>query len=293
MGGEPTFVSVDDLEAPEWNIAAVGPTKQALADELIRKLQARFAPGGLLHYGQGKWYPGESLPRWAFGLYWRKDGVPIWKNAELIAKIDNPRKAEIADAQRMVEGTAKRLGLDTGYVMPAYEDPVHWLQKEAALPVNVDPGNSKLADPEERSRMARVFDEGLNKAKGFVLPIQHAGAGVQGWISERWKLRRAHLFLIPGDSPLGLRLPMSSLPHVPPEEYPYIVEQDPMEPRLELAAEDKDAEAGGMAAKPEPKPNESPSESSSRSARRSRLKSATAYYASSCRPWRRSRIISN
>ena len=184
MGGEPTFVSVDDLESPEWNIAAVGPTKQALADELIRKLQARFAPGGLLHYGQGKWYPGESLPRWAFGLYWRKDGVPIWKNADLIAKIDNPRKAGIADAQRMMEGTAKRLGLDTGYVMPAYEDPVHWLQKEAALPVNVDPGDSKLADPEERSRMARVFDEGLNKPKGFVLPIQHAGADVQG-LDER------------------------------------------------------------------------------------------------------------
>ena len=165
MGGEPTFVSVDDLESPEWNIAAVGPTKQALADELIRKLHARFAPGGLLHYGQGKWYPGESLPRWAFGLYWRKDGVPIWKNGDLIAKIENPRKAIIEDAQQFMEGTAKRLGLDTGYVMPAYEDPVHWLQKEAALPVNVDPSDSKLADPEERSRMARVFDEGLNKPK--------------------------------------------------------------------------------------------------------------------------------
>src|SRR6476661_1014907 len=258
MGGEPTFVSIDDLESPEWNIAAVGPTKRALADELIRKLRTRFAPGGLLHYGQGKWYPGESLPRWAFGLYWRKDGVPVWKNPELIAKIDNPRKAGIADAQRMVEGTAKRLGLDTGYVMPAYEDPVHWLQKEAALPANVDPSDSKLADPEERSRMARVFDEGLNKPNGFVLPIQHVGADVQGWMkgwmSEHWKLRRTHLFLIPGDSPLGLRLPMSSLPHVPPEEYPYLVEQDPMEPRLELAVEDKDAEAGAVAAKPEPKP---------------------------------------
>ena len=262
MGGEPTFVSVDDLESPEWNIAAVGPTKQALADELIRKLQARFAPGGLLHYGQGKWYPGESLPRWAFGLYWRKDGVPIWKNADLIAKIDNPRKAIIEDAQRFMEGTAKRLGLDAGYVMPAYEDPAHWLQKEAALPVNVDPSDSKLADAEERSRMARVFDEGLNKPKGFVLPIQHAGedpqGSIKGWMSERWQLRRGHLFLIPGDFPLGLRLPMSSLPHVPPEEYPYVVEQDPMEPRLELAVEDKDAAAEGVpskvALKPKPKP---------------------------------------
>ena len=137
-----------------------------------------------------------------------------------------------------MEGTAKRLGLAAEYVMPAYEDPAHWLQKEAALPVNVDPSDSKLADAEERARMARVFDEGLNKPRGFVLPIQHTDADAQGsmkgWMSERWQLKRGHLFLIPGDSPLGLRLPMASLPHVPPEEYPYIVEQDPMEPRLEL-----------------------------------------------------------
>ena len=237
MGGEPTFVSVDDLEAPEWNVAAVGPTKRALADDLIRRLRDRFAPGGLLHYGQGKWYPGESLPRWAFGLYWRKDGAPIWTNADLIAKIENPRKAQIEDAERFAAIMAQKLALAADYVMPAFEDPAYWMQREAALPANVSPDNSKLTDPEERSRLARVFDHGLTTPKGYVLPIQRFSplAGVRArWRSEHWKIRRSHLFLSPGDSPLGLRLPIASLEHVPPEDYPYIIELDPMAPRDRL-----------------------------------------------------------
>ncbi len=242
MGGEPTFVSVDDLESPEWNIAAVGPTKRGLADDLIRKLRTRFAPGGLLHYGQGKWYPGESLPRWAFGLYWRKDGVPIWKNSDLIADIEGPHQARIEQAGRFAESTAAKLGVGSDYVLPAFEDPSHWLQKEAGLPPNVDPSDSKLADPEERSRMARVFNSGLNTPRGFVLPIQRwnadASQSSSRWKSERWKLRRGNLFLTPGDSPLGLRLPIASLPHIPADDYPYIVEQDPLEPREELPVYD-------------------------------------------------------
>ncbi|MCP1767896.1 transglutaminase family protein [Bradyrhizobium japonicum] len=233
MGGEPTFVSVDDLEAAEWNTEAVGPTKRALADDLIRRLRTRFGPGGLLHYGQGKWYPGESLPRWAFGLYWRKDGVPIWKNADLIAKIENPRPAQVTDAEAFMEGAALRLGLDPGYIMPAYEDTALWLQKEAELPVNVDPSDSKLSDPEARVRIARVFEQGLNTPRGFVLPVQRWNAPPR-WRSERWQLRRNHLFLMPGDSPLGLRLPIGSLGYVPPDQYPYIVERDPVEPRGKL-----------------------------------------------------------
>ena len=245
MGGEPTFVSVDDMESPEWNVAAVGPTKRALADELIRRLRVRFAPGGLLHYGQGKWYPGESLPRWAFGLYWRKDGVPVWKNADLIAKIENPKTANIADAERFADATASKLGVASEFVLPAFEDPGHWLQREASLPPNVDPGDSKLSDPEERARMAKVFDQGLNTPKGFVLPIQRWNAAAPRWRSERWQLRRGNLFLMPGDSPMGLRLPIASLPYIPPEEYPYIVEQDPLAPRDELPVFDQAAASPG------------------------------------------------
>ncbi len=247
LGGEPTFVSIDDLEAPEWNIAAVGPTKRALGDDLIRRLRTRFAPGGLLHFGQGKWYPGESLPRWAFGLYWRKDGVPIWKNPDLIAHADGKRPAKTDDAARFAETTASKLGIDSEFVLPAYEDPAHWLQKEANLPPNVDPSDSKLADPEERARMAKVFDQGLNTPKGFVLPIQRWNADAGRWRSERWKLRRGNLLLTPGDSPLGLRLPIASLPHIPEEDFPYIVEQDPLEPRDELPVFDEAATAEAKA----------------------------------------------
>ncbi len=86
MGGEPTFVSLDDPDGPEWTSAAMGPNKRRLSVELLEKLRDRFATGALLHFGQGKWYPGEPLPRWAFGCYWRKDGVPLWEDYSLIAR---------------------------------------------------------------------------------------------------------------------------------------------------------------------------------------------------------------
>lgn len=237
MGGEPTFVSVDDFEAGEWNADAVGPTKRAKADALIRRLRERFAPGGLLHYGQGKWYPGETLPRWTFSLYWRRDGKPVWQDDKLFAHEGVATEAKPGDDQRLLTEIAANLGVGTETIDAAYEDPGDWLVKEARLPPNVDPANSELADPEARARMARVFDNGLNNPTGYVLPVQRWNAlpdRTNRWITEKWRTRRGKLFLAAGDSPVGYRLPLSSLKHVAPTAYPHVVPRDPLMAVLDL-----------------------------------------------------------
>jgi uncharacterized protein (DUF2126 family)/transglutaminase-like putative cysteine protease len=232
MGGEPTFVSIDDFEADEWNTGAVGPTKRRLADDLIRRLRERFAPNGMLHYGQGKWYPGETLPRWTFSLYWRLDGKPVWSDEKLIAREGVKTSATNEDARRFLDAFARNLGLTGETIAEAYEDPGEWLLKEANLPPNVDPANSELADPEARSRMAKVFERGLTNPTGYVLPVQRWNAAASSpWLTEKWKTRRGKLFLAPGDSPAGYRLPLSSLKHLKPTEYPHVVAQDPGAPR--------------------------------------------------------------
>ncbi|GAA0776037.1 transglutaminase family protein [Roseibium denhamense] len=238
MGGEPTFVSIDDFESAEWNTDAVGPTKRSKADILIRKLRDRFAPGGFLHYGQGKWYPGESLPRWTFSLYWRRDDKPIWHDQDLIADEGStadpkPSKAGPSEAEALLKQIAENLDVQPSYVVPAFEDPAVWLVKEANLPDNVTPENSKLEDAEARHRIARVFDRGLATPAGYVLPVQpwQSKSTEKRWRSERWSLRRDAIFLVPGDSPVGYRLPLESLPHVPPAQYPYTNIADPTVPR--------------------------------------------------------------
>jgi uncharacterized protein (DUF2126 family) len=253
MGGEPTFVSIDDVDAAEWNTAALGTHKRALAAKLIERLRDRFAPGGLLHFGQGKWYPGESLPRWAFALYWRGDGQPLWRDASLIAQQDAAGNATLEDAKAFTEALAESLGVEQDRVTAAFEDPVPYLTREQRLPENVDPFDSRLEDPEERARLARVFERGLAEPVGYVLPLQRWNAPhKRSWYSERWTTRRGRLFLVPGDSPIGFRLPLEALPHVPKESYPYFTPSDPFAPReplpQQLAAEDEQLAIPGQAA---------------------------------------------
>jgi len=229
MGGEPTFVSLDDPDGPEWNFTAVSDKKRVLSGELIKRLRGKFAPGALLHYGQGKWYPGEPLPRWALGCYWRKDGVPIWKDDSLIADESKDYGFGAREARELTYRIAQTLGVDPKNMVPAYEDAFYYTWRERRLPTNVTPELSNLKDKQERDRIARIFQQGLGEVIGYALPIKRCWYGNQlGWMSGSWFLRDDDtLWLIPGDSPMGLRLPLDSIPWVSEKEYPWLWQQDP------------------------------------------------------------------
>jgi uncharacterized protein (DUF2126 family)/transglutaminase-like putative cysteine protease len=226
MGGEPTFVSIDDPDGPEWNYTAVSPEKRRLGGHLLKRLQARYAPGALLHYGIGKWYPGEPLPRWALSAFWRNDGVPMWRDSHLIADESKDYGFGTKEARSLLERVAFLLGTDPKHILPAYEDVFYYTWKERRLPSNVCPEDSKVNDKLERDRLARLFQAGLDAVVGYALPLRRIRE--IGWTSGSWFLRDGQtMWLIPGDSPMGLRLPLDSVPWVAEAEYPYVWPQDP------------------------------------------------------------------
>ncbi len=198
-------------------------------------MRAKYAPQGLSHFGQGKWYPGEQLPRWSLNCFWRKDGEPIWSDPTLVADERKQYSADDRLAGEFLCGVAARLGLDPEYVFPAFEDMFYYLWRERRLPLNVDPLDARVDDPLERARLAKVFSQGLDKVIGHVLPIARTPDG-DGWRSGEWFLRGGHCFLMPGDSPIGYRLPLDSQPWVSQGDYPYLHQPDPSQRPAPLKA---------------------------------------------------------
>jgi len=217
MGGEPTFVSIDDMEGDEWNTHADGANKRKLAQQLTMRLRDTFAKGAMLHYGQGKWYPGEPLPRWQYGIFWRKDGLATWHNPDLLADINQDYGHTAKQAQQFIKQLSQRLGIHARYISTAFEDSFYHLWQEGTLPENINPLKSNLKDSIERKTLTKLLDTGLNQPAGFALPIKWNWSE-QSWQSGPWDFRRGEMFLIPGNSPIGMRLPLASLPWVAPDK---------------------------------------------------------------------------
>jgi uncharacterized protein (DUF2126 family)/transglutaminase-like putative cysteine protease len=202
MGGEPTYVGVDDPESPQWNTDAAGSMKRTRGLALIQGLREGMASGGLLHYGQGKWYPGEAVPRWALSCYWRVDGIPIWEDIGLIAREDREYSFRAADALGFIEALTRRLQVTSENLLPAYSP-----DSETTEPV------------------------------GYILPLRRRQPeGQLRWSSQLWFPRPKRLLLSVGDSPMGFRIPTESMPWVAPDEIEYEFDASPYERWVKLPA---------------------------------------------------------
>ncbi len=235
MGGEPTFVSVDDMESPQWTVDADGPEKRTRAADIARRLALRFAPGGVLHHGQGKWYPGEPLPRWQISVLWRTDGLPLWKNGALLADPSAAGTATATDARRLAMVIAERLGVPAALCVPAFEDPMHRLWAEARRATeppplaSVTPNKLVGTNGDARREIVAQLDAERGEPAAYILALHATPADT--WGTTQWTLRRGHLFLLPGDSPAGLRLPLDALAWSPAAPGPDV---SPFAPRAAL-----------------------------------------------------------
>lgn len=232
QGGEPTFIARNPGDKPEWHIGALGEEKWALAHRLFHRLSERFGQGGVIQFGQGKWYPGEPLPRWAMNLFWRTDGLPLWRHPSLLDPEPNP-ELDLTRVEEFGQRLCEELGLSHGYLIPAFEDPWIPLDDESKLPINVDPKTMDLKDSGHRQTLAKRLRQGVGSLVGFVLPLKSVPNEDHPctWRSSRWPLRHEQLFLLGGDSPIGLRLPLDRLPWVAPDDFEPDIPVDPFMPR--------------------------------------------------------------
>lgn len=247
MGGEPTFVSVDDQVAEEWTTAADGPQKRIRASDLTARLKALWAPTGLVQRSQGKWYPGEPLPRWQIGLQWRRDGQPLWSDPELLAdpwaedrQWSTPEGADRA----LLLALAGDIGLPESQVRAAYEDPLSRLAASVRRPEGDPVAAADDPAPQEdsedrRSELLARLDEQVTGPAAYVLPL-HRGEDGGRWESADWTLRRGRIVLTQGESPAGLRLPLDSISWQPA---PHPTEADPLSATAELGAQRSGADA--------------------------------------------------
>jgi len=202
MGGEPTYVGIDEPESPQWNIDAAGSMKRTRGLALIQGLREGMASGGLLHYGQGKWYPGEAVPRWALSCYWRVDGIPIWEDISLIAREDQAYGFGAVDALAFIEALTRRLQVSSENLLPAHNP------------------DSETTEP-----------------AGYILPLRRRQPeGQLRWSSQLWFPRPERLLLSAGDSPIGFRIPTESMPWVAPDEIEYEFDAAPFEKWVKLPA---------------------------------------------------------
>ena len=178
MGGEPTFVSIDDRDGAEWNTEAMGPTKRLLGAELLKRTERALRAARPAALRPGQVVSGRAAAALVAVVLLAQGRRAAVERPRPVRRRGAPTTARRRRRPRVsCEALAERLGLDPKYVFPAYEDAWYYLWRERRLPANVDPFDARLDDPIERARLRKVFLHGLDKAVGHALPLKRDGNG--------------------------------------------------------------------------------------------------------------------
>ena len=233
MGGEPTFVSIDDMEGAEWNTAALGPAKRRSGGRAAHAAPRPVRPGRHAPLRAGEVVPGRVAAALGARL--------------LLAARRRPRLGRSRPVRRRGARLRPRHGATPGGSSTTLAERLgrrpDALHARATRTSGTTSGRSagcrstsirsqsKLDDPEERRRLAKVFEQGLGHVVGYALPLRRErSADEPRWVSGPWFLRREHLFLLPGDSPMGFRLPLDSLPWASPGDREPVRRARPVRP---------------------------------------------------------------
>lgn len=205
-----SFVSPAHRYAPEWSTQALGQHKRQVAEELLQRLKRLWAAGAVIQETQGEWFGGETLPRWQLQVCFRSDGLPLWHHEDWhdIHALQEPLTA--ADLETFARSLTRNLQLSPDYLLPAHEDPLYELWRNRRT-LQFHPPAEALSDTTSRRQLADRLSETRCDPVAYVLPLRWEPLTGR-WHSGRWSFRRGGLYLVPGDSAPGYRLPLGSLP---------------------------------------------------------------------------------
>lgn len=133
VGAEPTFTDRLSDDA-QWVSAAHGADKLARAQRLLLRLAAA-SPGAALMRSIGRFYAGEDLPRWSFGLLSSRDGSPIWSGPPdpLLSSGALP-PPDAARFHTELGAQAQAHGFEAAPAAAVHDDELRLLLREAGMP---------------------------------------------------------------------------------------------------------------------------------------------------------------
>ena len=209
----------------EWNITAMGPDKRRLAGKLFnRGWPTGLPPGRCCTTARASGIPASRCRAGSLGCYWRnrrradleRSGLGSPETTSTMASTDD-------DAQRFTQRPGRAVGRGRRVRDPG-------LRRRLVLPLEIAAAAGQRRSARvatERSRGARPAGQSLrtgSATRSSAMPCpcgrSEGWVDVPTWESGPWFLRHEHMYLMPGDSPMGFRLPLDSLPWVAKKDLP-------------------------------------------------------------------------